>query len=165
MFSFVRNCQTVFQSRSQSGCETVHLRLGLEPTCQDSNLSKTLIGTWTHVARSRTWTKPTVFQMRSHTWFQDLTKLRFFFFFLNKCIYFSYLFLAAFGLRCWSWAFSSCGEQGLLCCSAHAPHCSGFSCCRVWALGAQASVVVARGLSSCDSHALEHRLSSCGTQA
>ena len=35
----------------------------------------------------------------------------FFFFFLNKFIY---LFLAALGLRCCSWAFSSCGERGLL---------------------------------------------------
>ena len=33
------------------------------------------------------------------------------FFFL---IYFIYLFLAALGLRCWVWAFSSCGERGLL---------------------------------------------------
>ena len=33
------------------------------------------------------------------------------------------------------------------------------------ALGAGVSVVVARGLSSCGSRALEHRLSSCGTQA
>ena len=31
-----------------------------------------------------------------------------------KFIYFIYLFLAALGLRCCSWAFSSCGEQGLL---------------------------------------------------
>ena len=32
-------------------------------------------------------------------------------------------------------------------------------------LGAQASVVVARGLSSCGSWALERRLSSCGARA
>ena len=37
--------------------------------------------------------------------------------------------------------------------------------CGARALGAQASVVVARGLSSCDSWALEHRLSSCGAWA
>ena len=42
--------------------------------------------------------------------------------------------------------FSSCGEQGLLSsCSAQPSHCGGFSCCSSWAL--------------------EHRLSSCGTQA
>ena len=37
--------------------------------------------------------------------------------------------------------------------------------CRAWALGAQASVVVARGLSSCGSWALGCRLSSCGARA
>ena len=44
-------------------------------------------------------------------------------------------------------------------------HYSGFSCCRARALGAQASVVVAHGLSSCGLRALELRLSSCGTWA
>ena len=38
---------------------------------------------------------------------------RFFFFFLI------YLFLAALGLRCCAWAFSSCGEQGLLFVAVH----------------------------------------------
>ena len=58
------------------------------------------------------------------------------------------LFLAALGLHCFSQAFSSCGEHGLLSsCSAQAPHCSGFSCCRVWALGHTGSVAVAHGLS------------------
>ena len=38
-------------------------------------------------------------------------------------------------------------------------------CCRAQALGMWASVVVARGLSSCGSWALERRLSSCGTRA
>ena len=33
--------------------------------------------------------------------------------FLKK-IYFIYLFLAVLGLRCCAWAFSSCGEWGLL---------------------------------------------------
>ena len=37
---------------------------------------------------------------------------------------------------------------------------TGFSSCGTWA-----SVVVACGLSSCGLRALEHRLSSCGTQA
>ena len=31
-------------------------------------------------------------------------------------------------------------------CGAQASHCGGFSCCGAWALGARASVVVARGL-------------------
>ena len=46
-----------------------------------------------------------------------------------------------------------------------ASHCGGFSCCGARALGAQASVVVQRELSSCGSRALERRLSSCGIQA
>ena len=50
-------------------------------------------------------------------------------------------------------------------CGARASHCGGFFCCRAWALGVQASVVVARGLSSCGSRALERRLSSCGARA
>ena len=49
-----------------------------------------------------------------------------------------YLFLAALGLCCCAWAFSSCGVR--------ASHCSGFSCCGAQALGVRASVVVARGL-------------------
>ena len=35
-------------------------------------------------------------------------------FFLNKFIYFIYLFLAALGLHCCTRAFSSCGERELL---------------------------------------------------
>ena len=56
---------------------------------------------------------------------------------------------------CWCiWAFSSCCKQGLLSsCSGQASHGSGFSCCG------------ARGLTSCGSQALEHRLSSCGSLA
>ena len=63
------------------------------------------------------------------------------------------LFLAALGLRCFVRAFSSCGEWGLL----FVVMCG--------ALGARASVIVARGLSSCGLQALERRLSSCGAQA
>ena len=51
------------------------------------------------------------------------------------------LFLAALGLHCYAWAFSSCGEQ--------ASHCGGFSGCRAQALGVQASAAAARGLSGC----------------
>ena len=54
-------------------------------------------------------------------------------------------------------AFLSLWRAGLLCCcSARASH--GFSCCRTRALGCT-------GFSSYSSWALEHRLSSCGTQA
>ena len=70
-------------------------------------------------------------------------------FFLNKFIYFIYLFLAALGFRC----------------GAQASHCGGFSRCGARALGARASVVAARRLSSCGSRALERRLGSCGARA
>ena len=36
------------------------------------------------------------------------------FLFFFKFIYFIYLFLAALGLGCCAWTFSSCGERGLL---------------------------------------------------
>ena len=48
---------------------------------------------------------------------------------------------------------------------AQASHCGGCSCCGARALGVRASVVVARGLSSCGLWAPECRLSSCGTWA
>ena len=47
------------------------------PRGWDSNPAKTQIGTWTHLASTWTWPQPTVFKLRSHTWFQDLMKLRF----------------------------------------------------------------------------------------
>ena len=62
--------------------------------------------------------------------------------------------------------------RGLLCsCSvlgatfhwiAQASYCSGFFCCGAQAPGHWASVVVAQGLNSCSSRALDHRLNSCG---
>ena len=76
-----------------------------------------------------------------------------------------FIYLAALGLRYCAWAFSSCDEWATLCYSARASHCGGFSCCGARALGAWASVVVARGLSSCDSRALERRLGSCAAWA
>ena len=77
-----------------------------------------------------------------------------------------YLFLAALGIRCCVRAFSSCGEQGLLFVAMHRLLIVvAFLCCRARALGVQASVVAARGLSSCGSWALEHRLSRCGARA
>ena len=48
------------------GSETVQLRVGLEPTSQDSNLAKTQTGTW---MQSLNW---------DHIWSQDLKKLSFF---------------------------------------------------------------------------------------
>ena len=40
-------------------------------------------------------------------------------FFLNKFIYFIYLFSAALGLCCCAWAFLSCNEPGLLFVAVH----------------------------------------------
>ena len=84
-----------------------------------------------------------------------------------KFIYlFIYLFLALLGLRCCAWAFSSCCERGLLFVAVLRFLIAVASlCCGAQALGARASVVVARGLSSCGSRALERRLSSCGAWA
>ena len=53
------------------------------------------------------------------------------------------------GLCCCMWAFSSCGEQGLIFIAvAQASHCRGFSCCGALALDRGASVVASHGLSS-----------------
>ena len=69
------------------------------------------------------------------------------------------LFLALLGLHCCTWAFSSCGEQGLLYSwGVQAPHCAGFSSCK-------AQVPGHVGFSSCSSPALELSPSSCGTRA
>ena len=68
-----------------------------------------------------------------------------------------YLYLAVLGLSYCTGFLSSCGVR--------ASHSGGFSCCETWALGPRASVFAARGLSSCGSQALEHRLSSCGAWA
>ena len=43
----------------------------------DSNPAKTQLGILTHMTGTWTWPKPTVFQLRSDAWFQDLMKLRF----------------------------------------------------------------------------------------
>ena len=71
-----------------------------------------------------------------------------------------YLFILA--ARRFSLVAASGGYSSLRCAAAH---CGGLSRCGAWALGAQASAVVARGLSSCGSRAPEHRLSSCGAGA
>ena len=77
-----------------------------------------------------------------------------------------FFFLAALGLRCCTWVFSSCGEQGLLFTAVRGLLIAVASlCCGARAVGARASVVVAHGLSSCGARALECRLSSCGARA
>ena len=81
----------------------------------------------------------------SYLWIGKFSPFPFLFFFLINL--FIYLFLSALGLHCCAQAFSSCGEQGLLFVAvAQASHCRGFSCCRAWALGKRASVVVAHRL-------------------
>ena len=49
--------------------------------------------------------------------------------------------------------YSSLCYRATLCCAMRASHCGGFSCCGARALGVRASVVVARGLSSCGAQA------------
>ena len=62
-------------------------------------------------------------------------------------LYFIYLFiLAALGLHCCAWAFSSCGERGLLFVAVHQLLIAVASRCGAWALGRRALVVVARRL-------------------
>ena len=82
--------------------------------------------------------------------------IRLFVCFFLKDLFIYYCFL---GLRCVfvaAWAFSSCGEGGLLPYGARASHSGGFSCCGARDLGTWASVAAARGLSSSGSQALEH---------
>ena len=84
----------------------------------------------------------------------------------DNALYFILLiyFLVFLGVRCYTWAFSSCGEWRLLSSSkVWASHCHGFSCCRAQALGVQASVV-ACGLNRISSQAPEHSPGSCGAQ-
>ena len=71
--------------------------------------------------------------------------------------------MAVLGLHCCTWAFSRCGEWGLLFIAVRGLLIAVTSLVGgAWALGARASVVVARGLRSCGARALECRLSSCG---
>ena len=86
-------------------------------------------------------------------------------FFFNKFIYFIYLFLSVLGLCCCTRAFSNCSERGLLFVVVCGLLIVVASRCRAWVLGTRASIVAARGLSSCGSRALERRLSSCDTRA
>ena len=74
--------------------------------------------------------------------------------------------MAALGLHCCVRAFSSCGEQGLPFVVVRRLRIAEASLVAEHRLlGAQISVVAARGLSSCGSQALERRLSSCGARA
>ena len=64
-------------------------------------------------------------------------------------LFYLFLFLAALGLRFCAWAFSSCGEQGLLFFVVCGLLIAVASRGGAQALGARASVVVAHGFSSC----------------
>ena len=89
------------------------------------------------------------------------------FFFFNTFIYFLFLFFGCVGSLLLRAGFLWLRRAGptTLHCSARASHCGGFSCCGARIIGVRTSVVVARGLSSCGSRALERRLSSCGSWA
>ena len=102
---------------------------------------------WTLVASWRESLQPTGLRMFFHPFFKKI------------------VFLVVVGLNCYVKAFSSCSEQELLCCSAQASHCGGFSCYRAQASGTWASGVAACRLSSYGSRALEYTLSSCGAWA
>ena len=74
--------------------------------------------------------------------------------------------MAELSFCCSVWAFSSCGEWGILFFVLQRLLIVVASlCCGAWALGAWASVVVVLGPSSCGSQALERRLRGCGTLA
>ena len=101
-------------------------------------------------------------------WVIDNGLILIFFFVLLCVFYFIYLFIY-FWLR---WVFVAAHGLSLVAaggatlrCSMQASHYGGFSCCGARDLSTWASVVVARGLSSCGSRALELRLSSCGRWA
>ena len=84
----------------------------------------------------------------------------------NTFFLFTFIYLSAvLGLRCCVRAFSSCDELGLLFAMRGLLIAVASLCCGAQALGTRASVVVARGLCSCGSRALECRLSNCGAQA
>ena len=67
----------------------------------------------------------------------------FFFFFLR----FTYLFLDLVGLHCCAQTSVVTRGDGRapLACSVQASYCSGFPCCRAWAVGTWASVTAAPG--------------------
>ena len=83
-----------------------------------------------------------------------------------KLYLFVCLFLTALGLYCCVLAFSSCHEQRLLFVAERRFLFEvAFLVGEHRLQGARASLVAARGLSSCSSWALVHRIHSCGEQA
>ena len=90
---------------------------------------------------------------------------------LREHILYNYIFMCVYFFGCVGSSLLRTGFLQLqragatLWCGAQASHCRGFSCCRAGALGTRPSEVMARGLSSFGSRALEHRLSSCDAWA
>ena len=86
--------------------------------------------------------------------------LIFFTYFLS--FFLIYLFIHSFIFGCFGSSLLCAGFLQLrragatLHCHAQASHCSGFFCCKTWAPGARASVVVARGLQSTSSVVVDH---------
>ena len=96
-------------------------------------------------------------------------------FIINGCWILSEPFLRLFGCFFKKWLIFVCDVSSLLCVGflwlqqvaaalhwgAWASRCSGFSCCRTWAVGTLASVAAVHGLSHCSSWALVARRLSC----
>ena len=70
---------------------------------------------------------------------------------------FIFIYLLIFGF-----AWSSCESWGLLSSCGVPAQCAGSSCCRTRAVGYVGFCSSTHGLSSCNSRALEHKLSGCG---
>ena len=71
-----------------------------------------------------------------------------------KFIYFIYFIFSCIGSLLLHAGFLQLWRAGATVrCGAWASHCGGFTCCRARAVGVQASVVAARGLSSCGARA------------
>ena len=92
-------------------------------------------------------------ELNFSVWIWGVQKAPFFFFFFINL--FTYLFIfGRTGSSLLHAGFLQLRQAGAtLPCGARASHCGGFSCCKAQALGVQASVVAARGLSSCGSRA------------
>ena len=113
------------------------------------NLFKAL--SWLLVTASNPWLVAVFQRLPPFTWSFPLSVCvpglylsSFFFFLINLFIIYFWLCWVFVAVHVLSLVAVSGGYSS--CCCARASHCSGFSCCGVWALGARASVLVACGL-------------------